>query len=105
MTLRKLMGEPSNGLDSLVVPDALPRGKLVARYETDIQERHICYLNPLKSWCATQQINYGAFMENLKTKLGAKRGKVRLGKGTHLNLPPSDVIIVNCRLFTDDPRR
>ena len=41
-------------------------------------------------------------MEDLKTKLGAKRGKVRLGKGTHLNLPPSDVIIVNCRLFTDD---
>jgi len=99
--LRKLMGEPSNGLDSLVVPDALPRGKLVARYETDIQKAYLLP-KPLKSWCATQQINYGAFMENLKTKLGAKRGKVRLGKGTHLNLPPSDVIIVNCRLFTDD---
>ena len=99
--LRKLMGEPSNGLDSLVVPDALPRGKLVARYETDIQKAYLLP-KPLKSWCATQQINYGAFMEDLKTKLGAKRGKVRLGKGTHLNLPPSDVIIVNCRLFTDD---
>ena len=99
--LRKLVGEPSNGLDSLVVPDALPRGKLVARYETDIQKAYLLP-KPLKSWCATQQINYGAFMENLKTKLGAKRGKVRLGKGTHLNLPPSDVIIVNCRLFTDD---
>jgi hypothetical protein len=99
--LRKLVGEPSNGLDSLVVPDALPRGKLIARYETDIQKAYLLP-KPLKSWCATQQINYGAFMENLKTKLGAKRGKVRLGKGTHLNLPPSDVIIVNCRLFTDD---
>lgn len=99
--LRKLVGEPSNGLDSLVVPDALPRGKLIARYETDIQKAYLLP-KPLKSWCATQQINYGAFMEALKTKLGAKRGKVRLGKGTHLNLPPSDVIIVNCRLFTDD---
>jgi len=99
--LRKLVGEPSNGLDSLVVPDALPRGKLIARYETDIQKAYLLP-KPLKSWCATQQINYGAFMEDLKTKLGAKRGKVRLGKGTHLNLPPSSVIIVNCRLFTDD---
>lgn len=99
--LRKLVGEPSNGLDSLVVPDALPRGKLIARYETDIQKAYLLP-KPLKSWCATQQINYGAFMEDLKTKLGAKRGKVRLGKGTHLNLPPSAVIIVNCRLFTDD---
>ena len=99
--LRKLSGEPANGLDSLVIPDALPRGKLVARYETDIQKAYLVQ-KPLRAWCAAQQINYSAFVEDLNTKLGAKKGKIRLSKGTHLNLPPSNVLIVNCRLFNDD---
>jgi hypothetical protein len=35
-------------------------------------------------------------MNDLKTKLGARKSKMRLSKGTHMNLPPTDVIIVDC---------
>jgi len=97
--LRKQSG---NGLDSLVIPDALPRGKLVARYETDLKKAYLIP-KPLKAWCGAQQINYSSFVEDLVSKLGAKRTKIRLGKGTHLNLPPSSVIVVNCNLFADEP--
>jgi hypothetical protein len=85
----------NNGLDTLVIPDATPKARLVGRYETDINR---AYLIPkyLKSWCARQQLSYGSFLEDLIKDLGAKRGKIRLTKGTHLNMPPSDVLIVDC---------
>jgi len=90
-----LRKQNDNGLDALVVPDALPRGKLVARYETDLKR---AYLIPkfLRVWCSEQQINYAAFLQDLKTKLGATKTKIRLSKGTHMQLPPTDVIVVNC---------
>lgn len=85
----------NNGLDTLVIPDAVPRGRLIGRYETDLNR---AYIIPkyLKLWCAKQQLSYGSLVEELKKDLGAKRGKIRLTKGTHLNMPPSDVLIVNC---------
>jgi hypothetical protein len=85
----------NNGLDTLVIPDATPKARLVGRYETDINR---AYLIPkyLKSWCARQQLSYGSFLEDLIKDLGARRGKIRLTKGTHLNMPPSDVLIVDC---------
>jgi len=84
-----------NGLDTLVIPDAVPRGRLIGRYETDLNR---AYIIPkyLKHWCAKQQLSYASLVEEMKRELGAKRGKVRLTKGTHLNMPPSDVLIVNC---------
>jgi len=89
-----------NGLDSIVIPDALPKGRLVARYETDTKK---AYLVPrfLKAWCATHQINYGAFTHDLINKLGGKRGSMRLGKGTHLGSAMSAhrVLIVDCKVF------
>ena len=89
-----------NGLDSIVIPDALPKGRLVARYETDTKK---AYLGPrfLKAWCATHQINYGAFTHDLINKLGGKRGSMRLGKGTHLGSAMSAhrVLIVDCKVF------
>jgi uncharacterized protein (DUF927 family) len=89
-----------NGLDSIVIPDALPKGRLVARFETDTKK---AYLVPrfLKAWCATHQINYGAFTSDLINKLGGKRGSMRLGKGTHLGsaMPAYRVLIVDCKTF------
>ena len=87
-----------NGLDSIVIPDALPRGKLVARYETDTKKAYLVP-KPLKAWCATQQINYNAFVDDMVKKLGGKRGTIRLAKGTNFELPTSRVIIVNCKTF------
>ena len=82
-------------VESVVIPEALPRGKLVARYETDLKRAYLIP-KPLKAWCGEQQINYNSFIYDLKTKLGAKKSKMRLSKGTHMNLPPTDVIIVDC---------
>ena len=81
--------------DSLIIPEAVPRGKLVARYETDLKRAYLLP-KPLKSWCGEQQINYNSFVHDLTTKLNAKRSKIRLSKGTHMNLPPADVIVVDC---------
>ena len=92
------------GLDSLVVPEALPRGRLVARYETDLKK---AYLIPkfLRIWCSEQQINYGAFVQDLISKMGATKTKMRLTKGTQMHLPPSDVIVVSCSIEGSDGAR
>lgn len=96
-----LRKQNQNGLDSLVVPEALPRGKLVARYETDLKKAYLIP-KPLRVWCGEQQINYAAFLEELKTNMGATKTKMRLSKGTHMQLPPTDVIVVSCSIEGSD---
>ena len=81
--------------DSLIIPEAVPRGKLVARYETDLKRAYLLP-KPLKAWCGEQQINYNSFIHDLTVKLKATKAKMRLSKGTHMNLPPAHVIIVDC---------
>ena len=90
-----LRKQSNDGLDVLVVPEATPRGKLVARYETDLK---LAYLipKPLRKWCTAQQINYTSFVQDLMDKLNGRKTKVRLGKGTQMNLPSTDVIVVDC---------
>lgn len=90
-----LRGKHGNGLDTITVPEALPKGKLVGRYETDVKR---VFLVPkfLKAWCGDQQINYSAFVQELITKMKGKKMKARLAKGTHMNLPATDVIMVEC---------
>jgi hypothetical protein len=74
---------------------------LVARYETDVKKAYLVP-KPLREWCGNQQINYQEFVRQLKEKLNGQSGKVRLSKGTHMNLPPTNVIIVDCILEHDD---
>lgn len=78
-------------LDALIQPEALPRGKLVGRYETDL---NILYLAPknLRVWCTAQQINYSALVSDLKKELKATRTTMRLTKGISLRLDSQDVI-------------
>ena len=87
----------SNDTATLVVPEALPRNELVARYETDLKR---AYLLPkhLKKWCIAQQINYTSFIQDLKEKLNGRKGKMRLSKGTHMDLPPTHVVIIDCNI-------
>tara|TARA_R110000824_G_scaffold63208_10_gene166527 strand:+ start:3828 stop:6647 length:2820 start_codon:yes stop_codon:yes gene_type:complete len=99
-----LRKQNNNGLDSLVVPDALPRGQLVARYETDLKKAYLIP-KPLRMWCGEQQINYAAFLQDLQTKMGATKTKMRLSKGTHMQLPPTDVIVVSCSIKGEDEAR
>ena len=92
-----LRSKHGNGLDSIIVPEARPRMNFVARYETDVRKLFLVP-KPLQKWCTDQQINYGSFVNDLKSKLGAQKMKARLGKGTHMNLPPTDVLVVDFAL-------
>lgn len=83
------------GVDSLMVPDHEPKGRLVGRYETDIK---LLYLmpKPLRAWCAKQQLNYDSVLTQLIARMGGERRKIRISKGTKLNLPATDAIVVDC---------
>ena len=83
------------------MPEALPRGQLVARYETDLKKVYLVP-KPLRKWCTDQQINYGSFIQDLTNDMDAKKQKIRLSKGTHMQLPPTEVIAVNCAIASRD---
>jgi hypothetical protein len=91
------------GLEHLITPEAAPRGNnFVARYEYDIKKLYLLP-KPLKEWCGKQQINYAGFVEGLKnSRTKATKAKVRLSKGTHMNFPPVDVLVLDCSGFLDD---
>ena len=93
----------STGIDHIIAPDQIPRGNsFVARYEYDIKKMYLLP-KPLKEWCGKQQINFSGFVEGLKTgRTKATKVKMRLSKGTHMNLPPTDVIVIDCSDFMDD---
>jgi hypothetical protein len=88
-------GKNSNGLDNLVVPEMQPRATLVARYETDIKKLYIA-LKPLKTWCIKQRLNYDSVVKQMAEKYGAQKVKIRMSKGTKLNLPTASVIAIDC---------
>ena len=45
----------------------------------------------------------GGFLDGLKTgRTKAHKVKMRLSKGTHMSLPPTDVIVIDCSDFMDD---
>lgn len=92
----------AGSLDKIVVPDSSPRGQFVARYEYDVKKLYLL-IKPLKAWCGKQQINYAGFVDGLKTgSTKAVKAKVRLGKGTHINMPPTDVLVLDCSGFMTD---
>ena len=91
----------ADGVTDLVIPESLARGQLVARYETDLKKVYLLPI-PLKKWCGEQQINYSSFVQDLITKLGGKRIKSRLSKGTKMNLPPTGVIVVDCSIDSEN---
>jgi hypothetical protein len=89
-------------LEHIITPDASPRVVLVGRYEYDVK---LLYLlpKPLRDWCSKQQINYQTFVDGLRTgSTRAVRRKVRMGKGTNMNLPPSDAIVIDCTEFMSE---
>lgn len=92
-----------NGLDSLIVPHFDPRVRMVARYEPDTNKLFLIQ-SPLKKWCTERQINYGSLVSDLAGAGVLEKGKVRLGKGTPLNMPAVNCLIIDCSSFNDfDP--
>jgi hypothetical protein len=87
-----------NGLDSLVVPEQMPRSTdLAGRYETD---KKVLYLiiKPLKDWLAEQQLNFNSVFEEIRTKHGGRKLNVKLTRGTPMNLPPASCIQIQMDL-------
>ena len=84
------------GVDELVVPEASPRMKYVARYETDV-DRLFLLPKPFKLWCTKQQLSPELLISGLEKTHRVKRGvAVRLGKGTSFGkLPPTKVYVVD----------
>jgi len=94
----------ANGIEKASLPEASPRGTLVMRYEYDTKRLFILP-KPFKDWCAKHQINYSGVIESLRDgRTNAQKMKQRLGKGTHVNLPPTDVWVLDCTHFMDDER-
>lgn len=89
------------GNTDLVAPDKTPRGQLVARLEPDTG---MLYIVPkaLKQWCIAQQVNFQTLTEDLTERYNARRQKVRLGKGTNLNLPPMWVLAFKFNVIDSD---
>jgi hypothetical protein len=84
-----------NGLDNLVVPEMQPRGKLAARYETDVKMLYIV-LRPLKLWCTKRRFNYDSVIAEAIAKFSGGKKKIRISRGTKMNLPPVDVLQLDC---------
>ena len=91
-------GQPSSGdgLDSLVTPEQNPRNKFVARFETDTKMLYLL-LKPFQTWCATQHLNFDSLLKEAAVKMGGSKQRVRLGKGTKLNLPSVLTLAVDCK--------
>ena len=92
---RRSTTETVAGIDNLVVPDHEPRGRLVGRYETDTKTLYLLP-KPLRMWCSKQQLNYDSVLDELILKMKGQKRKVRISKGTKLNLPATDAIVVDC---------
>ena len=86
------INDPS-GADVMSVPDATPMYRWVARHEYD-QNRLFLLLNPFKKWLAQQQLDYNEMEALIFKEMNGKKDKVRLGKGTRLNIPPSYALVL-----------
>lgn len=92
----------NTGIDHLIHPEAVPRLNFVARYEYDVKKLYLLP-KPLKDWCVKNQINYAGIVDSLKAApTNMKKEKMRLSRGTHMNLPPADVLTVDCSSFMND---
>ena len=77
--------------ENLIMPDATPLYRWVGRHEYDI---HKLYLRPapFKEWCMKRGHVYASVRELIKLQLKGRVTKMRLGKGTKLDLPYQSVI-------------
>ena len=89
--LRKDIG----GVEQAVIPDsvALRGQQLIGRYEYDIKRVYLS-VKPFRAWCVKHQINYAATVDSLKNSHNAETRKIRLGRGTHMNIMPVSCLII-----------
>lgn len=90
-----------NGLDDLVVPEMQPRMKFVARYETDTKKLFIP-LTPLKNWCGKHRMNFDSVVKEIMERMDGQKLRMRLSKGTKLQLPPTYVMVMGFAAIPPD---
>lgn len=90
-----------SGADQLVVPDALPKGDIIGRYEPDT-EMLFLRPGPLRHWLAERQLNYQSLSNDWKRLFGAERKSMRLTRGTHMNMPPAQTLCMRINLENPD---
>ena len=81
--------------EQIIQPDGQGvRGNLIGRYEYDIKKVYLA-VKPFRSWCVKHQINYAATVDALVKSHGAIASKkVRLARGTHMNILPVACVII-----------
>tara|TARA_X000001388_G_C2194401_1_gene108793 strand:- start:100 stop:906 length:807 start_codon:yes stop_codon:yes gene_type:complete len=84
----------------LVVPENMPKNKLVGRYETDTKLM-VIPIKEFKKYLVDQYINYASTVKQLKDEMGAISKVVRVTKGTSLNLPAQRCIVVKMEGLDD----
>ena len=76
-----------------MIPENMPKNKLIGRYETDTKLMFIP-TKEFKKYLVDQYINYASTVKSLKEELGATMKSVYMTKGTSLNLPSQYCIVV-----------
>jgi hypothetical protein len=95
-------GRKTQTEEQIVSPESVPRIQIVGRYEYDVK-RLFLLAKPLRNWCVKNQINFEALCEGLKIgRTQLRRDRARIGKGTHIVMPPSDVLILDCTGFLEN---
>ena len=91
----RINGQDGNFFDetnnAFVNPDAMPINRWVGRHEFNTRRLYLLP-KPFKSWCTKQQLDYSALKDKLQAQYGAKTVKIRMGRGTKINLPVQHAI-------------
>lgn len=91
-----------NGLDNLVIPEQMPKSTDIAgRYEPDTEMLFIL-ARPFRKWLSEQQMNFASVFAELQQHFGAKKMQVRVTRGTPMNLPAAESIVMKVSLGPPD---
>lgn len=82
------------GTEHFISPDATPMYRWVARHEYDTNKLYIVP-KPFREWCVNNNFDYGNLKEKMNTELNCVGLKIRLGRGTKINLPPQHVLCLS----------
>lgn len=81
-------------LEQIVMPDSTPRMALKLRYEYDLKTLYIA-VDSFREWCGRHSIVYEPFVKSLvKSKARAEIKSKRMAKGTRMNIPPTNAIVL-----------
>jgi hypothetical protein len=70
--------------------------KWVGRHETDINRLYLLP-TPFKEWCIAKGHHFSAISQLVEIHMNGKKKKVRLGKGTNLDISPQHCWVMDFR--------